>query len=378
MAAIGVVEMTAMSNERALLQDAADAGALAGAGKLTIATYAGNTDSIKSTAVTSAMRQLDGLPKNTRATFTADVDLKTGIVTVNGIGDREPLFGFMGLGEAEIKVVAVAENLQKVPLCILQTTGKALNLKDTARIRAPGCAIHANGDIDIAASAMIETERLQASGTVTGISRPMGNAGAMAIADPFADMDLAPPLPCLVKVLKIKVLSEGFLYLPPGIHCEDYKVEKNAKLVLLPGDHYFMGGLQLKNDSIIEGEDVVLIFDKDKSFSFADKGTVRISARKSGKFAGFLVITTRDNDATFSIKSDRVSELMGTIYIPNATLEIETAGNVAEDSAWSVIVAHELILRKDPVLVINNRYVGSGVPVPEGVGPNRNAPVLKQ
>ena len=49
---------------------------------------------------------------------------------------------------------------------------------------------------------------------------------------------------------------------------------------------------------------------------------------------------------------------------------IRTTGNVAQDSAWSVIVASTLTLRENPVLVINTGYAGSGVPVPAGVGPS--------
>lgn len=84
----------------------------------------------------------------------------------------------------------------------------------------------------------------------------------------------------------------------------------------------------------------------------------------------------RDNSAKFTIAADRVSELLGTIYILNAELIIETAGSVAQDSAWSVIVADTLTLKGDPLLVINHRYAGSGVPVPEGVGPTKKSPAL--
>ena len=70
-------------------------------------------------------------------------------------------------------------------------------------------------------------------------------------------------------------------------------------------------------------------------------------------------------------------KLLGTIYIPNATLEVTSKGAVAQDSDWSVIVAQSVKLSNAPTLVINTNYVGSGVPVPEGVGPS-NGTVLKQ
>ncbi|WP_031231150.1 pilus assembly protein TadG-related protein [Asticcacaulis sp. YBE204] len=376
MAAAGGVEFAAAHKEHAQMQDAADAGALAGAGKLAVATYNQNTNGIREVAVSTAMDQLGGLPASTSVQFNAEVDLSKGRVTVTGIADRKPLMGFMDIGKAQMTVVAQAENLQKVPLCVLQTQDGGLSVANTAIIRAPGCAIHANHDINVTASAMIEADRIQAAGKVNGVTKPMGNSGAMTISDPFTDMDLKPPLPCLPLSVRLQVISLGTLYLPPGVHCDTLLINKAGKLHLLPGEHYFMSPLQLAGTGQITGDDVVLIFGSGKKFDFAEKGEVRISARKSGKFAGFLIITTRDNTQKFTIKSDRVSQLLGTIYIPNAELEIETAGSVAQDSAWSVIVARTLTLRQDPILVINNRYAGSGVPVPQGVGPSRIAPVL--
>jgi hypothetical protein len=67
---------------------------------------------------------------------------------------------------------------------------------------------------------------------------------------------------------------------------------------------------------------------------------------------------------------------LGTIYIPGSELYVSSSGNVAQDSAWSVIVAKRLTLANNPVLVINKNYVGSGVPVPEGVGPSSGVPRL--
>jgi hypothetical protein len=137
-----------------------------------------------------------------------------------------------------------------------------------------------------------------------------------------------------------------------------------------------MDDLEAHENAVIKGDDVALIFGSTKKINFADKATVQLSARKSGPFAGFLIITTRDNHQVFSIASDNVSKLLGTIYIPDAELNIATTGSVAQDSAWSIIVADTLTLTKNPVLVINNGYAGSSVPVPQGVGPGYSAPVL--
>jgi hypothetical protein len=141
---------------------------------------------------------------------------------------------------------------------------------------------------------------------------------------------------------------------------------------LLPGTHYFKGGtLTIKNNAVLKGSNVVLIFDKDASFNFADNSTIDLTGAQSGSYAGFVILTTRDNTNTFSISSDSARRLEGAIYIPSATLQVTGDGTrVADQSAWTVVVAQALRLQGSPNLTVNANYAASSVPVPGGVGPN--------
>jgi hypothetical protein len=143
------------------------------------------------------------------------------------------------------------------------------------------------------------------------------------------------------------------------------------------GEHYFYDNIILSQDSALEGRDVVLFFNSDNKFDFGGNARVELSARTSGRFAGFLIVTHINNYQSFTISSNNVRELLGTIYIPRAELIISSTGDVAQESAWSVIVARAITLSKSPVLFINSSYVGSGVPVPTGMGPGTNSPRLK-
>ncbi len=374
LAAMGTLDMMSLTSERASLQAAADAGALAGAGRLSIAT-SGTTGPVDTATTTTKQTALSGnitTPISVQANVAAD----NSSLTVTAQTVHKPMVDIFGA--PTITVTATAENMGHTPLCVLQTGSSkgGISLKNGSRIRATGCAVHANADITVDSSAMIQADATQAVGTITGPVSPVGQAGALKIDDPFASMKLSPPLDCLAKLLTIKEITGTVLLLPPGIHCERYEIDKDATLILLPGDHYFMDDLNAHENAIIKGDDVALIFGSTKKINFADKASVQLGARRTGPFAGFLIVTTRDNTQKFTIASDRVSKLLGTIYIPNAELDIETAGNVAQDSAWSIIVADTLTLKQNPTLVINTGYIGSGVPVPDGVGPNRSAPVL--
>lgn len=374
-AAFGVIEIGGMTAEKARLQAAVDAGALAGAGRLAVATHDGGQGATNA-AVTVAEQTATRAGIDSAVQYQVTLDKSS--VTLAATANHKALVGFLGFGNQVLSVSATAENMGVIPLCVLQTGSGGIELKNQARIRATGCAVHANKNITVGSGAMIQADATQAVGTVSGPVSPAGRSGAMKIDDPFADLIVTPPTMCAGKAKEIKQQKGTTETLPAGVHCEEFSIEKGATLILAPGEHYFMDNLKAKEDAVIQGDDVTLIFGSTKSITFADRASVRLSARKTGVFSGFLIITTRDNTEKFTIASDNVSKLLGTIYIPNAELVVETAGNVAQDSAWSIIVASSLQLRQNPNLVINTAYAGSGVPVPEGVGPKRNAPKLTQ
>jgi Flp pilus assembly protein TadG len=373
----GALDVGMATHERALLQNAVDSGALAGATRLTVAGNTGGQQSVETTAITVARQALVDAGITAEADFTVNLDAQ-GSVTVAGQLKHQSLTGFLGYGDRALTAHATADTLASVPLCVLQTGDGGISVKDTSRLQATGCAVHANQNIKVDARAVIQASRTQAVGSITGPVSPAGNMGALPISDPFAAMDLKPPLNCNGKPENIKDETGTTLVLQPGVHCEHFIIDKDATLILQPGDHYFMDDLEAHENAVIKGDDVVMIFGSTKKINFADRSSVELGARKSGPFSGFLIITGRDNHQKFTIASDHVSKLLGTIYIPEAELDVETAGNVAQDSAWSIIVADTLHLEKGPALVINANYVGSGVPVPDGVGPGRSQPVLSR
>ena len=141
---------------------------------------------------------------------------------------------------------------------------------------------------------------------------------------------------------------------------------------LLPGTHYFKGGtLTIQGNAVLEGSNVTLIFDNDATFNFTDTSSIDLTGSQSGTYAGFVILTTRANTNAFTISSNNARRLEGAVYIPSATLDVTgTSNNVADQSAWTVVVAKSLQLTGSPNLVINANYSSSTVPVPAGVGSN--------
>lgn len=374
----GVLESQDVMGSRADLQAAVDAGALAGAQRLSIASLNGTSD-VQSVAVTAANANLPPGFHGTAPVYTVTQDTTANAVTMTATAQHVPLLGLMDLGNTALHATATADALGAVPLCILQTgTGQneGVSLNNYAQIRAPNCGVQANGDITVASSALIQAERTQAAGTISGPVTPAGFPGALTISDPFASMNLSPPTSCLGQP-PVQLVLGTTLTLPAGVHCGVLIMGAGATLNLMPGEHWFMGNLVGQGNAVITGDDVVMLFGPSIAASFLDRAQVRLTARKSGPFAGFLIATTRNNTQPFTITSNNVSELLGTVYIPNAQLVIDTTGNVAQDSAWSIVVARSIVMRHNPNLVINTNYAGSGVPVPGGVGPSQKVTLVK-
>ena len=127
MAVTGALEFYTISNTRALLQEAVDTGALAGAGKLAIASY-DTVSQVTTTATVTAKKNVVAAPDPGAFHFQVLVDEAAGTVTVNGTADHKSLAAITGIGNTTVKATATAEALQKTPLCVLQTSGGGIEL----------------------------------------------------------------------------------------------------------------------------------------------------------------------------------------------------------------------------------------------------------
>ena len=67
------------------------------------------------------------------------------------------------------------------------------------------------------------------------------------------------------------------------------------------------------------------------------------------------------------ISSDNARLLLGTIYFPEGDLEIDSGGKVADESAYTAVIANRIRLNCGPTLVLNSDFDKTTVPVPEGM-----------
>lgn len=374
--AAGAVDISAVVGDRQKLNDIAESSALAGAQELNLAVDQSNA---AARAKAFAEAHISEWPRAPAITVTSEVvTFEDGqpAVHVTLRADRPSFFGnLLPPGGWHTKGEATAERIGSTPLCVLafgSLLNKSVSLQGSSRIQAPVCMVHSNQDIVVMNNAKLEAAETQAVGSAKGYISPAPATGAKTIDDPFADLKLAAPKLCNLKGLPPQLLTGGVLTLQPGVHCATIIASNDAVIRLAPGEHWFLASnLVMQGQSRLEGEDVVVVFDKLSNFQFLQNSMVNLKGRKDGAFAGFVVVATRDNLQPFSISSDHVDTLLGVVYIPSATLSVSGFDPVAKDSAWTVIVARSLVLSGRPSLMINADYGSGGIPVPGGVGPGQ-------
>jgi Flp pilus assembly protein TadG len=368
--ACGAVDLAAVNSDHTAMQDAADATALAMAKQLGVATAAG----IQARATGYADGQLGQIATSDNVTVTTTISADNSSVTVSIDGTRQSFFGnLLPPGGWQLHTQATASTLGELPLCVLSsgTSGTDnLLVQNSSLLTANNCLVQSDQNIAADSGANLTAGLAQAAGTASGPITPAPQAGAPAIADPFASLSIQPPLLGICSPLDLLDPITGVS--PLLTHCANITVQSGQTLHLQPGVHYFaQGTLTMEQNSVLTGTNVTLIFDDDASFVFKDSSSINLTGTQSGPYAGFVIVTTRSNTNTFTISSDSAHKLEGAVYVPDATLLVTGTGNqVADQSAWTVVVAKSLLLQGSPNLVINANYAGSNVPVPAGAGNN--------
>jgi hypothetical protein len=368
---VGAIDLLAVNSAQGRLQSIADAGALAGAPHLALATDGAGAKERAASFVAGEISQWEDAPDYVGSYEVFEQGGQRAIRVLLR-GHRQSFFANMlPPGGWNFVGDATATSVGLVPLCVLITADdrdKRLNIKDQSRLAAPACMVHSNRDI-IVERGSLTGGAVQAVTSARGPISPSPGTGAAPIDDPFANLVLdRDSVPACTRTETIKVTT-GIRRIPAGIHCGGLEVSDSATVILEPGEHWFLDGhVTIRDDARLEGEDVVLIFDKASKFEFKNSALIRVSGRTTGAFAGIVIAALRDNTQDFVISSDNVESLLGVVYVPAAKMKVEGRADVARDSAWTVIVAQSLEMKGSPSLYINANYNASNVPVPAGVG----------
>jgi len=185
----------------------------------------------------------------------------------------------------------------------------------------------------------------------------------------------------LVGNLAPGLLVTGKTELEPGVYCGGINII-GGDVTLKPGTYILNnGGLVVANGGKLSGDNVGFYLTGALGLStiqFAPSTTISLSAPRSGDMAGMMFFEDRDVLFKFPhiIASNNARNLVGTIYLPGNTLEINSTKPLADKSDYTVIIARKFDMKDGPELVLNTDYENSPIPVPEGVG-NKSRPIVR-
>ena len=274
--------------QRSAIQEAADAGALAGAVEL----GKGGADAavraeVRALAVGAA--NLSGAAKSASLNAGADVVAQT--VTVgSSLPGRRSLSAFLLHTDPTLAATATARVEDRVIACIY-----ALNLSDeksmfgngSALLEGTNCAIQVNSTDAKALenSGSIKATHICVSGGYSGSGfTPTPRTGCPVIDDPFMDLMIPTPGPCKASGLSITASQS----LSAGTYCGGISIASSVKATLEPGVYHIVDGdLKITGGGSLVGDNVVLVLSGIASLDIAGNGMVRTTPPQTGALAGF-------------------------------------------------------------------------------------------
>jgi Flp pilus assembly protein TadG len=385
LAALGLITMAGVSldyanasNQRAKLQAVADGAVMAGVRQFRL----GNaSESLVRETVSSFVRASAGSGIGA-VTVNAVADIKTRAVTATLSANVQTyVLHIIGKRHSAVSVMASAKLAGGAPVCVLgldPDKSGTINLERNAVLSAPGCAIYSNSKKPDGLRSK-EAGSLTASFICSAGGKVSDKAAAFAppprtdcpiLSDPLRSRALPSVGGCVATDM---VITGTTVNLSPGTYCGGLRIRNGSRVTLTPGVYVFKGGsLEVGGASTLSGVNVGLHFSgKNAALQFDPDSSISLTAPKTGDMAGLLISEDRSNpeDQKFNILSNDARMLLGTIYLPQGRLYVGANKPVADQSAYTIVVARMFNLSEGPTMVLNTNYGATDIPVPDGVGP---------
>jgi Flp pilus assembly protein TadG len=366
----GILEM-----KRSHLQNVADQSAIAAVKELSLANSKNET--VESVADSYARSMVD--EENSTLEVGVSVDEKGGKVGVILKEEWTPFFAhFIRAGVTPVVVNATAQLSGKMNLCVLTLDpagAQAVRMDKSARMEARGCAVYSNSShaeaIRLHSNATINASAVCSVGGIraaAGAINPAPTTDCATINDPLSSRQPIADSTCVANNL---TLTAGTHTLSAGRYCGGLKITGNAKVTFSAGDYTIAdGAFEISKNAVVTADQAAFYLQGEASvLKFVGDSTLHFSGAESGPLAGLLFFEDRSVSLgrLHRINSANADELTGTIYLPRGKLRVDPNSSVAEDSAFTAIVAYQVEIDEGPTLVLNTNYSDTKVPVPAGI-----------
>lgn len=374
-------DLLAISTLKGQLQAAADAGALRVARELRLARRGGYDPTPIARHAAQAALSRSAQPLSSLNVAAALIDNSSAVqVKVDAVYNPRVL---RVVYREPVKLAAKATaRTNGFPICALglaqETSDNAtVYLEASARVTAQFCAVHSNAKSPVGITAM-NNSKLTAGQICSagGTHGPKANFqpgpinDCPVLPDPLASRSPPPVGAC---AHNDEVVDGGTVTLTPGTYCGGLKVGSGAIVTLSPGEYVIKDGPLVveKNATLIAQSAGVYLTGSNATVRFAAESTIKMTAPVTGPLAGLLFFEDRaaPKERVHKFTSDNAPVLLGTIYLPQGVLVIDANRPIAQQSAFTIVVARKLKLMAGPDLVLNSDYGATSVPVPGGLNP---------
>ena len=383
------VDYAAWTGQARRLQAIADISALTAAKEL----YLANADAgqVSSVADSVAQAQL-ALDDTHDAPISVSAQVTNGGDSVEVVlsQDREAYFAnFVTKSLAPLQSRAVARALGGGRVCVIvleESASEAFSVVQKAQLEAVDCAIYSNSTsssgVFAEKFALVTAELICSAGGAVGGSMhfdPEPTTDCPQIEDPLAGRPAPTYGGCDHNNL---LFEEQTLTLSPGVYCGGLSIRKWSNVTFEPGVYVIKDGeFRVDTNATAIGENVSFyLTGNGTSFHFWSNSNIEFTAPKDGPMAGILFFEDRTvTPLTYHrIKSMNARILLGTFYLSRGILDVSTSQPVADQSAWTAIIAKRVELSVQPRLVLNADYGATDIPVPPGVNNTGSTVVLEQ
>lgn len=412
----GTIDYLYLVSMKTKMQQIADGASIRGARAITVA----QTDEATVQAITkgyitaSSDKTLEGI----QAEVVVDLNARQVKVKLDLVAKT---YFHAPFSNARLKASATAEVFGQMPICVLGLDDAYLGtitLRQNARLTGNGCAVYSNStkanSITVDTGGQLVAGLVCSAGGGYGDIQPRLIMDCPVLDDPLAGRAVPSSAVCdeTDKAIGIErsfqtsqlgqALSTGSEVLPeltganlgfltttqsveptssqteptydgdtvillPGVYCGGLLIGGNKSVSLEPGVYVMKDGpLYVSENARLFGRGVGFYFKGDNATLYFDARTsISLSAPTGGPLAGLLFYEdpSARPERLFSILSDDARELTGTIYLPGGTLVVDADRPVADQSAYTAIVARRLSLYAGPHLVLNTNYSETDVPV---------------
>ncbi|MBC8038256.1 MAG: pilus assembly protein [Rhizobiales bacterium] len=388
MAALGVAtDFAVMVKVKTNLQAAADAAAIAGAREIPLAGT--NTKQVTSAAQSFAAYALTGDSVATEKTLAhsnfsvnAAVVGKFSAVKVDITERWSPFFAHVLMADVTpITVTSTARYEGSNNICVLglaKDNKRAVYLDKGARLTGNDCGVFSNSTdskgLEVKEGATLTASIVcSAGGTEINKSarvQPSAITDCPKVTDPLASR--APPSVGPCDHTEFKIDKNATVTINPGVYCGGMKIDATSNVTFRPGIYVIKNGeLRITGHATVEGEGVgfYLTGTDPKEIKFDRDTHISLTAPTTGPMAGLLFFEDRKlpKRLKHTISSDDARKLVGTIYLPVGDLVIDAKKAVADQSAYTAIIAQAIELNYGPHLVLNADYGTTDVPAPAGI-----------